>query len=158
MRNILGVTLVAGFCLAAVGALAQPPGGSRRDDSAGSADSFIARLFAYDANSDGKLSKTELTDKRLQPLFDRADADHDGVVSKQELQALYERESLAQAGDGRGGPPGGRPRGGGRPCGSGDQGGLGRGFGGPGMGRPPRPGEIMPTFLQDRLELTEQQK
>ena len=37
-------------------------------------------------------------------------------------------------------------------------GGGGRGPGGPGGFTPPKPGEILPTFLQDRLNLTAEQK
>ena len=140
--------LVAGISLTAIAAQAQPPGGGRRDDSASTSESFVARLFAFDANKDGKLSKDELTDRRLQGLFDRADSDHDSVVSNEELQALYARESVALQSGERGGPADGQ----GSPRGSGEPGGRG------GRGGPPRPGEILPGFLQERLGLTDKQK
>jgi outer membrane protein assembly factor BamB len=61
--------------------------------------------------------------------------------------ATTENQSKPQAGRAGGGP---------------GRGGMGRGgFGGPGGGRfggPPQPGQIMPPFLQNRLELTDEQK
>ena len=44
--------------------------------------------MAFDKNKDGKLTKDEITDPRLHRLFDRADADKDGVVTREELIAL----------------------------------------------------------------------
>ena len=99
-------------------------------------DDLVARMMAFDEDKDGKLTKAEVTDERLHRLFDRADADKDGVVTKEELTALATRESA----NNRGGPPGGGPPGGGP--------------GGP-MGRP---GEILSPMLQERLELTSDQK
>jgi len=46
----------------------------------------------FNKSKDGKLTKDEITDKRLLPLFERADADHDGVVTADELKALYAKE------------------------------------------------------------------
>jgi hypothetical protein len=152
MHKLFGMTLFAGLTLATFAVWAQPPGGGRRGESAGTAESFIARLFAFDANQDGKLSKEEMTDKRLLPLFERADADHDGVVTKDELQALYSKESAtAQAAGGPDGP-GGPGRGFGGP---GGPGGFG---GGPGRGEPPKPGQILPPFVQEQLNLSNKQK
>ena len=101
----------------------------------------------FDANKDGKLTKAEVTDERLQRLFDRADADHDGIVTKQELTALAAREPAGGRG-GFGGPGG--------PGGFGGPGGRRRRPGGFRMG-PPRPGEILPAMFRDRLELTAEQ-
>ena len=83
-------------------------------------------MMAFDKNGDGKLTKSEVTDERLHRLFDRADADKDGSVTKAELTALEAKES----GSFRGGPGGFGPPG---------------GPGGP-MMAPPRPGEILPRF------------
>jgi EF hand len=109
------------------------------------ADNLVARLMQFDEDKDGKLTKAEVTDERLQRLFDRADANHDGVVTKQELTALAAREPARGQG-GFGGPGG--PGGGFGPPGGGP--------GGFGMG-PPRPGQILPPMLRDRLELTPEQ-
>jgi len=99
-------------------------------------------LFAFDKNADGKLTKEELNDERLARLFDRADGNHDGVVTKEELITLIARESATVGGE-RGGPPSG-PRGAG---------------GGPGgFGGPPQPGQVLPAALQDALRLTDAQK
>src|SRR5208337_812788 len=96
------------------------------------------RMMAFDKDGDGKLTKSEVTDERLHRLFDRADVDKDGTVTRAELTALEAKESASfRGGPGGFGPPGGP--------------------GGPMMG-PPRPGEILPSFLRRALDLTPEQK
>lgn len=150
MRFATGITLI--LLMAVAAAWAQPPRlGSRAGD--GNAADFIARLMVYDANRDGQLARDELTDKRLQPLFQRADANGDSLVTPVELQALYFRESAA-LGAGRGGPPAPNRGFGGRP--GSENGGRN---GGPGLrGGPPRPGEVLPALVQERLDLTDEQR
>ncbi|MBI1832780.1 MAG: hypothetical protein HYR84_15165 [Planctomycetes bacterium] len=58
-------------------------------------------MMAFNKAKDGKLTKTELTDTRLHALFDRADTNKDGVVTREELEALFAKESLPA---GKGGP------------------------------------------------------
>ena len=99
-------------------------------------ESFVDRMMAFDKNHDGKLTRAEITDDRLLDLFDRADANHDGIVTKEELNALYTKEASTRQNDGPG-----RGRGGGR-----------GGFGGP------QAGQVIPGFMQDRLNLTDDQK
>jgi hypothetical protein len=99
-------------------------------------------MMAFDKNKDGKLTREEVTDNRLLRVFDRADANKDGVVTKEELTALATQMAADAPAHGGGfGPPGG-------------PGGPGPG----GFGGPPRPGQILPPFLQDRLNLTAEQK
>ena len=130
MRSLTRMLLVAGcLCVSGMPAPAQPPRGC---EGVG----LVERMMALDKNKDGKLTKEEVTDERLLRLFERADANKDGTVTKEELTALAQRE-----GGGRPGGPGGRP--GGRPG----------GFGGP-----PAPGQIMPSFLQETLKLSDEQK
>lgn len=145
MRTRTGMVWTCGFLAAASLAMAQRPGGPREGPSE-SADDFVARMMEADADKDGKLTKAEVADGRLQRLFARADADKDEVVTKEELTALFAREA----------PPAGGPRGGGGPGGRGP-GGFGPPGGG-GRGGPPQPGQILPGPLQDQLELTEAQK
>jgi hypothetical protein len=97
-------------------------------------------MLTFDKNKDGKLTKEELTEKRLHGLFERADADKDGTVTRGELTALAAREMVNQRG-GRGGfgPPGFGPP------------------GGPMMGMP-RPGDVLPPMVRQRLRLSEEQK
>lgn len=105
------------------------------------ANSVVARMMSFDENRDGQLTKDEVTDERLHRLFDRADANHDGTVTRQELTALASREPAGNRG-GFGGP-----------------GGFGPPPGGPGrfgMG-PPRPGEVLPPMLRNQLALTPEQ-
>lgn len=104
--------------------------------------SIVKRMMAFDKNNDGKLTREEITDGRLLRLFDMADANKDGVVTREELIALAKKLEAEVAEGGRGGPGG--------------PGGPGGGPGG--FGRPPRPGQILPPFVQDRLELTATQK
>lgn len=131
--------------LSAINLVAEQPRGPARYDS--SLDAFIARMMAFDANHDGKLTRSEITDERLLELFDRADSNHDGIVTRAELKALYTAESGRFMGDhgpapGRGGPP------------HDDHGGMGR-------GGPPsrqRPGEVLSETAQRMLNLTPEQK
>ncbi len=143
---ILSVSAIAGLAIAATIATAQRPDGGRGTiaNSSSVGDDLASRMMAFDANKDGKLTEGEITDARLIRLFHRADADKDGVVTNDELNALASKE---RANDrfGRGGPGGFGPGGPG---------------GGPGgfMGPPPRPGEILPMMVQNRLKLTPDQK
>jgi hypothetical protein len=105
-------------------------------------ESFVDRMMAFDKNHDGKLTRDEITDERLLRIFDRADVNKDGIVTKEELEALYIKEGAG----GQNRPPGG-------PGGPGGRGG-GRG----GFGPPPQPGQVIPRFMQDRLNLTADQK
>lgn len=117
---------------------AQPPASRSNDRVSSSKDyansSIVKRMMAFDKNGDGILTRDEITDPRLLRLFDRADANKDGVVTKEELIALAAK--LDAEFPSRGGPGGGP--------------------GGP--GGPPRPGQILPPFLQEELQLTDEQK
>jgi hypothetical protein len=153
MRTVTGALLGGAFLLLAAFTAAQPPaggkgGGKREDSKAGGADAFVARMMAFDKNKDGKLTKDEVTDERLHPLFDRADTNKDGVVTKEELIALYAKEGAMLGAGGRGGPPGDGPGGFGPPGGPGGPGGRGG----------PQPGQVLPAFLQEMLGLTDDQK
>jgi hypothetical protein len=125
---------------------AQPPGGKEKKGeppAKGGAEGIVARMMAFDKNKDGKLTRDEITDERLQRLFDRADANKDGVVTLEELPALAAQEAAVGGGPGRRGgfgPPGEGGRGGG-----GGRGGFG------GCGGPPRSGLRRPPFLQETL-------
>jgi hypothetical protein len=166
MRTLIISTLAAAVVLATVCVATQVPRRENRDAAQPSAgtDAAVARLMAFDKNGDGKLTKEELADERLHRLFDRADANQDGLVTTQELTTLLASETSAfgggRGGPGSGGPPDGPGAGGpdGGPRGAGGGPG-GRGPGGPGgFGAPPQPGQIMPTGLQDALGLSDKQK
>jgi Ca2+-binding EF-hand superfamily protein len=84
------------------------PGGPE-GDSAG----LVARLMALDKNQDGKLAKDEV-EGRLLGVFERADADQDGFVTKQEIEKLASTSvegDQRRGGPGEGGPGGGPGRG-----------------------------------------------
>src|SRR5690242_15603443 len=71
---------------------ARPPADGNRQQSRDYGNSsIVTRMMAHDTNKDGKLTKDEITDDRLQRLFDRADVNKDGVVTKEELTALAAR-------------------------------------------------------------------
>jgi hypothetical protein len=139
MRTRTGMLLAGGLLVAASLALAQRPGGPEAASKSAEADRFVARMMEFDQDKDGKLTKAEVTDERLHRLFERADANKDGFVTKEELTALAAREPIP----GRGGPPGFGPPG-----------------GGPGgfMMGPPRPGEVLPPMFRQALRLTPEQR
>jgi hypothetical protein len=170
MRLISGLLFVCGLVLVASFTMAQPPDGGKggkgaKGDKGGpggpgggktaTVEEMVARMMTFDKNMDGKLTKDEVTDSRLQSLFDRADANGDGILTKEELTAFFTKEQAALNAQG-GGPGGGFGPPGGPGGGFGGPGGPGGGFGPP--GGMPRPGQILPPFLADRLNLTDDQK
>ncbi|HLK60147.1 MAG TPA: EF-hand domain-containing protein [Chthonomonadaceae bacterium] len=171
MLAVGGMALAGGVLLFPTFTRGQAPFGTgsraarqdRNDAQLSGVDAFVARLMIYDKNKDGKITRDEMTDERLQDLFDRADTNKDGVVTREELVALYEREAPGLQAGGNGGPPGGFGGPGGPPPGRGfggpPPGGFGPGGpGGPGFGGPSTPGQVLPDFLQQRLNLTDAQK
>ncbi len=151
MRLFLMLAAFVGMLALAAGAIEAQPGGKKGDKggkgTSETVDEFVAKLMAFNKAKDGKLSKEELTDKRLHALFDRADANQDGVVTVDELKALFAREKLEGGGGGPGGDKGKGPKDG--------FGGDKKGFKGKG---PPQPGVILSPFFQDALSLTESQR
>ena len=148
MNTIRGVLIAAGFSAAASFAAAQGPG--LREGPSETPEDFAARIMEFDLDEDGTLVPGEVDD-RLHRLLDRADADEDGMVTRDELLGLATRELANNRGNagGPGGPGGpfGGPGGG--------PGGMFGGPGGPGgpmMGS--RPGEVVPGMLRQRLNLS----
>ena len=155
MHRAIPLLLTICFGALASSTLAQEPKNKPKAEPANAAlvDSIVARMMAFDKNKDGKLTRDEITDPRLLRLFDRADVNKDGVVTREELVALATQLAAEQdqGGKGRRGPGDGADG----PGGFGPPGGPG-GFGP--RGGPPRPGQIMPGFLQEQLKLTDSQK
>jgi len=145
MHRFSSILAIAGLLTASSLVSGQEQSGGRRatPKSSTGAD-FVSRMMKFDKNKDGKLTRSEVSDARMRRLFDRADADKDGVVTKEELMTLAANEPANQ----RGGPGGFGPPGG--------PGGFGPG--GPGGGGPPRMGQILPGFMQQRLNLTAAQR
>ncbi|HZZ73207.1 MAG TPA: EF-hand domain-containing protein [Pirellulales bacterium] len=90
-------------------AVAQSPAARERGAApAGAAEAsaspLVTRMMAFNKKGDGKLTKDEVTDKRLLRLFDQADANHDGIVTKEELTALATKLAADQGGAGDRGP------------------------------------------------------
>lgn len=129
-----------------------PRGGGNNPEAA------VQRLFQLDADGDGKLAKSEVSDSRLQAVFTRADADKDGIVTREEATAMFAKEAGPQGPGGRGGPGAGPGGPGAGPGGFGGGPGGPGGFGGPPGGGRMRPGQVLPPFLVDQLELTEKQR
>ncbi len=141
-------TLLAFACVAVLfsWATAQPPGDSKRATKESSSSSIVEKMMAFNTTKDGKLTREQLTDRRLHRLFDLADTNKDGVVTREELTALaakLEQEFPSGGGFGDKGPKG--------------KGGFGKGKGPGGFGTP-RPGQILPPFMQDMLQLSAEQK
>jgi hypothetical protein len=157
----IAVTMICVGLLASFAA-AQPP--ERRSEPATkttkdfSDSPLVVMLMAFNKKKDGKLTKDEVTDERLHRLFDMADANKDGIVTKEELAALAAKlEDEYGRGGGFDGGPGGRGPGGPRGRGPGGPGGPGRDGPG-GFGGPPQPGQVLPPFLQESLKLSAEQK
>ena len=144
MQKISSVLAIAGVLTACSLASGQQQSGGRRATAKSSTGTdLVSRMMKFDKNKDGKLTRSEVSDTRMRRLFDRADADKDGVVTKDELTTLAANEPT----NARGGPGG---------FGPGGPGGFGPG--GPGGFGPPRMGQILPGFMQERLSLTATQK
>jgi hypothetical protein len=140
MRRLAG--LMSSMLILALGSLvvAQPPGpGQGVYSQSATGDDLVTRMMEFDKDKDGKLTKDEVTDKRLHRLFARSDANNDGTVTKEELARLAAKAESNSRGRSFGfGPPGGGPG----------------GF----MMMPPRPGEILSPMAQQRLRLSPEQK
>ena len=96
-------------------------GGGDEAPSAGpTADELTATLMAFDANHNDKIEKSELPE-RMQGIFERGDANHDSVLTRDEIAKLAQASAQPANAEGRG--PDGRGEG---------RGGRGRGPGGPG--------------------------
>jgi hypothetical protein len=136
MRTLVG--LMSSLLILAVASLvgAQPPGpGQEVYSQSATGGDLVTRMMEFDKDKDGKLTKDEVTDKRLHRLFARSDANNDAAVTKEELASLAAKEESSSRGRSFGfGPPGGGPG----------------GF----MMMPPRPGEILPPMAQQRLRLS----
>jgi hypothetical protein len=149
MRLVTVLLLAAGLLLTTGFGAAQPPDG-KKGSKATQNDDLITYMMSFNKKKDGKLTKEELTDKRLHRLFDQADTDKDGVVTVDELKALVEKfaaeEKKWSSGPGKFGPfgPGGFGPG-------------GFGPGGPGKFGPPQPGQVLPSFVKKNLDLTADQ-
>ncbi len=142
MRWLLGlISTVMLVCAAGIVAAQPPPGpGFGANPAAAPGGGLVARMMEYDQDKDGKLTKSEVTDARLERLFARSDKNGDGIVTREELASLEAKEESARRGrfGGGFGPPGGGPG----------------GF----MMMMARPGEILSPPLQDRLKLSAEQK
>jgi hypothetical protein len=140
-------------------AAAQPPSSSAIKDY--SQSPYVTRMMAFDKKHDGKLTRDEITDSRLLRLFDEADANKDGIVTKDELMALAAKKDADSGAGDRGGPGDGDGPPNGAPGGPRDSG-PGRGGNGPsgprGRGGPPQPRQILSGRLQDALKLNDDQK
>ena len=103
MRPLPRIFLISGvfvIALAFAVSLADAQTGGGKKDRLGkgkseTVDEFVKKMMAFNKAKDGKLTKAELTDTRLHALFDRADTNKDGVVTREELEALFTREALS---------------------------------------------------------------
>ncbi len=68
---------------------------------------IIERVMRFDRNDDGKVTDDEMPEPMRERLLDRADADGDGAVDKEELEKMAEE---IRSRGGRGGPGGGPGR------------------------------------------------
>ncbi len=93
-------------------------GGSGVGDEAPAApptpDEMVTSLMAFDRNKDGKLTKAEMPE-RMQGLFERADANHDGVLTPDEIKTAFAAQTQPTANRPPAGPRGEGGRAGGPP-------------------------------------------
>ncbi len=82
------------------GAKTQPP----------SADEMVQTLMAFDKNGDGQLTRDELPE-RMHGLFDRADADKNGILTVEEIRKAAQAATAQSAGGSREGRGEGRGEG-----------------------------------------------
>ncbi len=80
----------------------QQPRAERPASGRGMTGGFLARL---DANGDGKIERSEVPE-RMTALFDQVDANSDGVLDVQEIEAFASRMAGARAGRGPRAPAG----------------------------------------------------
>jgi Ca2+-binding EF-hand superfamily protein len=84
--------------------------GERRDGERGGdagasvVDDMVKTLMAFDANGDGKLSRSELPE-RFQGIFDRGDEDKDGFLTSEEIRKVAAGRPAPQQEQGRGEGP-----------------------------------------------------
>ena len=72
------------------------------DSTSTAPDDLADTLMAFDRNADGRLERTEVPE-RFQGLFDRADGNKDGVLTRDELrQSAASNENARGAGRGEG--------------------------------------------------------
>lgn len=83
------------------------PGGEGRRSSAADVADQVGRLMAFDKNGDGKLAPDELPE-RMRSIVTRADANHDGFATKEELTALITSQASREPSRG---PEGGERQG-----------------------------------------------
>jgi Ca2+-binding EF-hand superfamily protein len=76
-------------------------GDEGRGAPAASADELTETVMSFDRNGDGKLDRAEVPD-RFQGLFERADADKDGTLTRDELKQSANATVQEGAGRGRG--------------------------------------------------------
>lgn len=78
-------------------------------------DEMVKTLMAFDKNGDGQLTRDELPERML-GLFDRADTDHNGILTADEIRkAAQSAAAPAARGGGENRGPGGRESGRGNP-------------------------------------------
>jgi len=65
----------------------------RPENAGASADDLVKQLMGFDRNSDGVLTAEELPE-RMQKIFERGDANHDGRLTADEIRAMASRQGM----------------------------------------------------------------
>ncbi len=104
----IGAFMVMALSIGAAWFAEAQPGGKKKGDKKGgfgtrpaeTEAAFLGKIFAFDKDKNGSLTKDEVYDTRLHGLLERADSNKDGSVSREELQALFARENVTASGFG----------------------------------------------------------
>src|SRR5262245_2640588 len=113
-------------------ATAQPPG-AKKEAKDYSNSTIVTAIMAFDKDKTGKVTREQVTDQRLHRLFDQADVNKKGVVTREEVIALATKLETEFAKEGGGVGFGGPGKG------KGDKGNGGKGPAGKGSGSSGKP-------------------
>jgi hypothetical protein len=144
-RRITWLLFAAALALVVAGAsTAQPPPGKKgppgKFGKQLTTEDVVNHILSFDKSKLGKVSKEDLPE-RLQYLVELGDVNKDGYLDRDEIGALADKLALKGPGGkgGFGGPPGGPPGG---KANFGPKGGV----------------SVLPGFIRDQLDLTEEQE
>jgi hypothetical protein len=92
LRSIAAALVIV--ALAIIPSADAQPGPKKGKGGGDSLDDLVSKMMVFNKAKDGKLTKAELIDTRLHGLFERADTKKNGYITRDDLEALFNRERL----------------------------------------------------------------